>query len=353
MSGCPAEQQEATLTCVTVSSGEKGSNLERRIEEFFRLHGYLTQRNLVAEGKSGGKHEIDVLATKSDGVTDFKVLVESKAWSLSIPKDIVAKTAYVMGDLGIHKAIIVSLQGWTTGAETSAKQLGIELWGSDEIRDRLGQVAVAEIGGLSSAKTAKGLAIRFSPDQVEGRLKGQAGGILGIGREQVRWTQLLWFPFFLFRLSCSTMQARFLRGAVLKTIPYMNLYEALSGTFFARLTDSVVEDMALGTMVPVRHAARKIQREIEQVMAKCDDVVTETARQRYDNRLADLGIEANVDSVSIDHVDEVYVPFYVALLTRSGGERAVAIDAVWARSSKEFDETITTNLSFVRQVVEE
>lgn len=79
---------------------EKGQELERKIESFFQLNGYKTQRNVVLEGKSGGKHEIDVLAEKSDGITTFRVMVECKAWNKPIEKDVVSKVSYVVRDLG-------------------------------------------------------------------------------------------------------------------------------------------------------------------------------------------------------------------------------------------------------------
>jgi hypothetical protein len=59
----------------------------------------------------------------------------------------------------------------------------------------------------------------------------------------VQWIRRLWFPFYLFCLNCSTMQSRFMRGAVFKTIPCMNTYEGLTGTFFLRLADSVPVEM--------------------------------------------------------------------------------------------------------------
>jgi hypothetical protein len=34
------------------------------IEKYFQLKGYSTQRNIKMEGRSGGKHEIDILAEK-------------------------------------------------------------------------------------------------------------------------------------------------------------------------------------------------------------------------------------------------------------------------------------------------
>jgi hypothetical protein len=52
------------------------------------MSGYETRRNVILEGRSGGRHEIDVMATKSDGVSTFKVFVECKAWNMPIEKDV-------------------------------------------------------------------------------------------------------------------------------------------------------------------------------------------------------------------------------------------------------------------------
>lgn len=116
----------------------KGSGLELRIEAYFKLTGYAAERNVIREGRSGAPHEIDVLASKNDGVTDVTIAIECKAWDTPIEKDVISKLSMELGDLAINKGIVVSLNGWTTGAELTAKQLGIELWGRDEIRDRLG-----------------------------------------------------------------------------------------------------------------------------------------------------------------------------------------------------------------------
>jgi len=124
---------------------EKGHELESKIERFFQINGYRTKRNIIVEGKSGGKYEIDILAEKSDGITTFRLMVECKAWDRPIEKDVVSKVSYVLRDLGLDKAIIVSLKGWRIGAEKSARELGIELWGKDEIEDKLGKIALAEL----------------------------------------------------------------------------------------------------------------------------------------------------------------------------------------------------------------
>ncbi|MGH9892704.1 MAG: restriction endonuclease, partial [bacterium] len=90
----------------------KGRLLEERIATFLAGNGYSTKQNVFLEGRSGGRHEIDVLAEKDDGITTFRLAVECKAWNTPIEKDVVSKLAYVMTDLGLNKGIVVSLKGF-------------------------------------------------------------------------------------------------------------------------------------------------------------------------------------------------------------------------------------------------
>jgi len=61
-------------------------------------------------------------------------MVECKAWDRPIENDVVSKVSYVVRDLGLNKAIVVALRGWRIGAEKSAKELGIELWGRTKLK---------------------------------------------------------------------------------------------------------------------------------------------------------------------------------------------------------------------------
>lgn len=147
----------------------KGRELERQIERFFHAGGYETERNVIAAGKSGGRHEIDVLAHTSNGVSSFMVMVECKAWSQPIERDVVAKANFVATDLGLNKAIVVSLAGCRVGAQQAAQQFGIELWYSFEIEKRLGKAVVEAITASGASRPVPAVAPphlprRGSPD---------------------------------------------------------------------------------------------------------------------------------------------------------------------------------------------
>lgn len=57
---------------------------------------------------------------------------------------------YVLRDTGLDKAIVVSLGGVRSGADIAAKELGIEIWGREELKNRLGALGVAELDIPSS-----------------------------------------------------------------------------------------------------------------------------------------------------------------------------------------------------------
>lgn len=66
------------------SMKDKGNDLEAQIERFFASNDYETTRNVILVGRSGGRHEIDVLAKKSDGITDFSVMAQPLAPSRTV-----------------------------------------------------------------------------------------------------------------------------------------------------------------------------------------------------------------------------------------------------------------------------
>ena len=149
------------------SAAEKGSDLERRIARFFAENGYRTVSNQKLVGRSGGRHEIDVLAERSDGVTSVRIAVECKAWQAPIDKTVIAKAAYVCADLGINKVIVVSLHGWQVGAERAAADQGIELWGPTELEQRLGRIPAALATQGPGLRTASGFRIAVPTNVAE------------------------------------------------------------------------------------------------------------------------------------------------------------------------------------------
>ena len=325
---------------------EKGHELEKKIEKFFQLHEYQTKRNVFLEGKSGGNHELDILAEKSDGIQKFKTIVECKAWNKPIEKDVVSKVAYVVRDLGLNKAIIVSLNGWRTGAEKSAKELGIELWGKDEIEKKLGKVSIAELETIEFKKVITGVPFCVKEYDVKPLIENESKGFLLFGKEEIKWIKSSWLPCYVFEISCSKTEGLIKRN--LKTKKIWNLYEALTGSalFYFEDRPSLGEVKAEIIIQPLIKDV-KIKNKITEAFEKYMKVVTHKANARYEHKLTALGIPLSTENLNVDSVLEMFFPVYIALLTKGDNERIIAIDGTNGKINKAIGDVLTANISFV------
>jgi len=326
---------------------EKGHELESKIEKFFQLNGYSTKRNVILEGKSGGKHEVDILAEKSDGITTFRVMVECKAWDKPIEKDVVSKVSYVAKDLGLNKAIIVSLSGWRIGAEKTVKELGIELWGSNEIEQRLGKVVVAELETIEFKKVVEGFPLLVKEEQIMPLVEKESKGTLGLSKEEIVWIKPIWLPCYMFQVSYSRVEGVIKKSV--RTTKIWNIYEALMGSYLFGFEDEPsLKEVKAENIIQPRIKDSKIRNEIAKTFEKALQVVTPRARARYAQKLATLGIPPHkLSGVSIDKVSEIFYPFYIALLKKGEEERVVAVDGVVGDLSKTVSYVLTANLSYV------
>ena len=75
------------------------------------------------KGKSGVSHQIDVLASHSDGVHNYRTAIECKYWDKKINKEIVMKIAEIVEDSGINKGVVVSKMGFTEDGISYAKSV--------------------------------------------------------------------------------------------------------------------------------------------------------------------------------------------------------------------------------------
>ena len=79
------------------------------------------------EGKSGVKHQIDVLFSFSDGIHEYKTAIECKYWNTKVNKDVIMKLIEILDDCKINKGIVVSKMGFTEDAIKFAENKGVEL----------------------------------------------------------------------------------------------------------------------------------------------------------------------------------------------------------------------------------
>jgi Restriction endonuclease len=332
-----------------------GRALEAAIGEFFEANGYATERNVVLEGRSGGRHEVDVLAVKADGVTEFRVVVECKQWNRPIEKDVVSKVGYVVQDLGLNKGIVVSLEGWRVGAERAASELRIDLWDSVDLEKRLGGIAVSHLKGGSSSPQRRVTAPRpvVDRDFAVWSFERRRSGIFGSG-ERVAWIELAYAPMLLVRIRLSHDHTSFGRTH-LRTKSLANLYDTISGSFHSHLNDGEIMEVVPATrIIPARLRDRKIVSSLMKECGRLTELVSAPALERQKQVVESLGIPAPYGQISVESTEEVAWPYYIALLKeaqglfRGGGkERLVAVDAAGKTAAVEMSDVFTLNFTYV------
>jgi Holliday junction resolvase len=332
------------------SSAEKGMDLERRIAQYFVEHGYVVTTNQTLTGRSGGRHEIDVLAQRNDGVTTFRVAIECKAWQQPIDKEVVAKVAYVSGDVGINKAIIVSLHGWQIGAELAATQQGVELWGPSELEQRLGRVTASGALAGPFRRSASGFRIAVGRPIAEGLIKGERWGLFWHEAETIDRVEQLWIPVWVLGLACSRVERNKLR-----TTPQWNVYEAITGTLVTQLAgEPQLAEIDVGRSRLVHQVTSKmIARRLATAIQKIRSVVTESARNRYARQLRSMGVPPDVREASIDRALEGYFPVFAGFLSHKGTQRVMVVDAVWGKLWPNLGSVLTANVGYIAEAIKD
>jgi len=108
-------------------SHSKGIYFEKFVAELFRKAGFIVEHNVVLAGRSGVKHQVDVLVSYRTPITTFRALVECKNWFKPVNKDVVMKVHNEVLDLGLDKGIIVTQSYATPEAATYAATVGVEI----------------------------------------------------------------------------------------------------------------------------------------------------------------------------------------------------------------------------------
>lgn len=330
---------------------EPGRPLERSIERFLALNGYSCRRNAVLEGRSGGRHEVDVLAERSDGVTTYRLAVECKSTALPVDKEVVAKLSFVVRDLGVHQGVVASLRGSTIGAAQSARELGIELWGPAELEARLGRLALSDLEVGPPVRLGDALPRRCPVEVARRWVRQERRGWPG-RRERPEWLGLVWVPHELLVVSTTDVDpGRFGRGPETATRRW-NLYELVTGTLALSLAeppDIVDEDMTASLAAGL--ACGKVAAAIRRAAERRNEVTTPSARARHEALLDDLGVPGAARAITVESVRPVAYPFYLALL-RSGREaRVVAVDGHLAARSPAMSTILTGAIDRVTQAV--
>src|SRR5919109_689229 len=108
---------------------ERERQLAGAVGDYLAARGYRVSRGVNLRGRSGARHEIDVLAERSDEVTSYRLMVQCAGAGAPIDDNVVAGAHMAMVDTGMSKAIVVSTKGWRIDVHAHAGRLGVDLWG--------------------------------------------------------------------------------------------------------------------------------------------------------------------------------------------------------------------------------
>jgi Restriction endonuclease len=327
----------------------KGHGFEQEMAGFLGKHGYTVSTNVRVAGRSGAVHELDVIGDKSDGLTSFRVIVECKAWASAIDKEIVYKLAAELADLGAARGIIATLSGWTVQAEQAAVQANIELWGPNELRARLGPGAIhAMRAGWQEAVGALGTECGVSATDAGRALTRMARGRLGLARDELVWSGLVWLPVWSLQLAITRLEGTFRK--VPRVTRLWNGYEGLSGLFTwsspgpPRL---VPVDVSVGHLLPQVRAAT-LEASIKKAYGQWSKVTTAAAKNRYASALAQMGIQLPFTAVSVEQTSLIYRPLWIGFLQKGLRERIAVVDAVTGTEHPSLSDVLTAHAQDVR-----
>ncbi len=333
---------------------ERAQLLEERIGDHFAAHGYLVRRNAFLDGRSGGRHEIDVLAEKTDPLTTFRLAVECKAWTSPIEKDAVSKLSYVLTDLGLNKGIIVALHGWRAGAEQAAIELGIDLWGPAELHRLLGSAVARQLDVGRPARLSLGYPFAAPEERALTRARLQGKGRLGIRTvEHLVWFKPVWVPIYLVDLSITSTEVRWGRERYVTT-SVTNSYEAVSGAFLGPTSTAgseIVEIDLSGHAIDPGVRDTKVASEIRRAFERWDEVQQDAAKARHAAVLDALGVTVPCRRVTVDGCTLVYTPSYLGWLRNGTHDRVVAIDGLSGAVSEQMSAVLTSHIGHLRSSV--
>lgn len=325
---------------------ERGRMFEQLVDGLFRAHGYRTETNTIVVGRSGARHEVDVLATAADDLLERRVGVECKNWAQPVDTAVVARARLVRDDLGLGQMVVACPAGATPAARTTAAESGIAIWDRTELERRLGAAAVAALAPTPAPGVRTGIDRRTSSADAERLVQAATRGVFGIGRGRTLGAGPAWLPVIEVRFGCGERTGLRKR---LRMRPAVVRYEALAGTALdpeaAALPVGPCDDDG-AALLPAGVTAQTLRAELERTIARDGTLVQDAARERHAIAWETLRIP-DAELVRIDAVATLEWPVYVAVVDDRAGTRAVVVDAAAGRVDAILSESCTTQLGVV------
>ena len=130
------------------------------------------------QGKSGSWYQVDVLTRQSNGLQTVRTAIECKYWQKRVTRDVVSNLITTIEDTNIEKGVIVSKEGFTSGAIALAKQRNISLVEMREPNDADWEGKIKIIHILMHMTWSEFYDLEFvqPPQQAGNSIKGTASG---------------------------------------------------------------------------------------------------------------------------------------------------------------------------------
>lgn len=309
----------------------------------FAAEGYRVERNVIVAGRSGARHEVDVLAARDDGLVTSRVAVECKNREAPADTAVVARLRLMRDDLDVSEVLLVAPGGWTPAAERGAAHAGVRLWGPRELAGRMGRAAVTGLTAPAAAgPAAEGLPRRIGAAEGRRRLRVHAGGVLGMSRDRLEWDSPAWLP-----VHEVTAVVTVLHGRVRPRPHALRAhlaFDGVAGSALARAATAaptvpvVLDAPALVEATPPRAMTDAIAR----ALARRDAAVQPATRARHAAALEALLLEPDALDVRVEAVRTYHAPVHLALLRRRAGhERIAVLDAGTGRVDAALSDALT------------
>ncbi|MFN8109207.1 MAG: restriction endonuclease [Thermoleophilia bacterium] len=335
----------------TGSTTARGRELERVVARLFTAHGYDVRCNEIVTGRSGARHEIDVLASRPGALTRSEVAVECKHWRAPVDGQVVARAGWMREDLGLTEVIVVCPGGAAPAARTAARAVGVALWDGPELRRRLGDDAVAALARPGEAPTALGLPRAVGGARAASAVRSRARGLLGALTERIEWVEDLWLPAQLLGLDVTRPHGR--RGALECTRTWI-LHEALGGVALQATPDrpAFAEVDVTEPVVPPALSAERIAENITRALRRRDAVTQEAARRRHTDALEAGLVPGDAVEVTVVAHHALLIPVTVACVRRGETSRAVTLDGATGHVGEPLSARCTAHLAAIAEAVE-
>ncbi len=130
------------------------------------------------KGRSGSWYQIDVLTKQSNGLQTVRTAIECKYWQRRVTRNVVSNLITTIEDTNIEKGVIVSREGFTSGAIALAKQKNISLVEMREPNDADWEGKIKTIHIMLHSTWPEFYDMEFvqPPQQVGASVQGTASG---------------------------------------------------------------------------------------------------------------------------------------------------------------------------------